>query len=106
MSKLKFEQMHIEDQIVLLFKMREIIAENNCKTIHEFADMRGMEPRELWPELCVEAGFEECEPWIGYPTETPPLEVIRQSPGATRKMTGKWLRFWESYKALTGRDKN
>jgi hypothetical protein len=106
MSKLKFEQMHVEDQFALTMKMMEMIAEGNCKSIHELADARGKDPRELWSEFCAEAGFDECEPWTGYPSNVPTLEALSQSPGVERKLEGEYLKFWERYKALTGRDKS
>jgi hypothetical protein len=106
MSKLKLEQIHIQDQIILMLKLMEMIVNEGCSGIAELAKARGQTPFELWPDVCAEAGLDECEPWTGYPDKTLPLETIRKSPGATRTMTGHWLKWWENYKARTGRDKN
>jgi hypothetical protein len=106
MSKLKFEEIHIQDQIILMEKLMEMIVNEGCSRIAEFAEARGQTPFEVWPDVCAEAGLDECEPWTGYPDKAISLETIRKSPGATRAMTGEWLKRWENYKARTGRDKD
>jgi hypothetical protein len=105
-ARLKFEQLHAEDGTAILHEMVEMIAEEGCSSIEEFAKARGQTPFEVWPEFCAEAGFDECEPWVGYPYKVLPLEILENMPGAKRKLTGDYLKMWKSYKAAAGRNKN
>jgi hypothetical protein len=90
----KFEQIRTKDQVGLLIRMLRMIAAGGCKTIQEFAETRGQTPFDVWPEVCLEEGLNECEPWNGYPTVS--KEAIKNSPRDTQ--------VW--FKTIAGQDKN
>jgi hypothetical protein len=40
---------------------------SECRTIEDLAGASGQTVLELWRYVCAEAGFDECEPWEGFP---------------------------------------
>src|SRR5258708_16434584 len=44
---------------------------------------QGITEQEFWRQICADAGFDECEPWQGFPA--PPVD-LPPAPGGERKL--------------------
>lgn len=79
----RFEQLHIDDQNRILLAALEMVTGVEGKSITEIAQARGVTNRNVWREICADAGFDECHPWPGFPerpTNLPP------APGGDREL--------------------
>jgi hypothetical protein len=83
----RFEELHVEDQNMLLFTLFSMICAAACRSVDELAEQQGSTTLEVWQQICAEAGFDECRPWATYPT--PPTN-LPPSPGSDRPMSEKW----------------
>jgi hypothetical protein len=71
----RFEELHINDQNTLLVALLETITRGKGKSISEVAIAEGVTEQEFWRQICADVGFDECEPWQGFPvppTNLPP----------------------------------
>ena len=77
----RFEDLHIEDQMRLALEALRMTTAGNCGTIETFAKENGLTVREFWRDICANEGFDECEPWKGFP-EGPTLDSFGTMPRA------------------------
>jgi len=95
---LKFDRLHAEDRIELAIEALRVMFDAKCHTIKQVIEKRGCTPRELWREICAERGYDECEPWNGWPA-APPRDFLNGAPGADRALPPHWQRlldFWKT----------
>ena len=85
----RFEELHVEDQNMLLLTLFTTFTAAGCKSVDELAERQGSTNLEVWQQICAEAGFDECRPWTNYPA-TEPLMNLPPSPGSDRPMSDKW----------------
>jgi hypothetical protein len=83
----RFEELHVEDQNMLLFTLVSTIFAASCRSVDELAEQQGSTNLEVWQQICVEAGFDECQPWATYPS---PPKNLPPCPGSDRPMSEKW----------------
>jgi hypothetical protein len=92
----RFEELHINDQNTLLVALLETITRGKGKSISEVAIAQGITEQEFWRQICADAGFDECEPWQGFPA--PPVD-LPPAPGGERKLpeaAAEALEQWEN----------
>ena len=62
-----FDLPHFE-QALLLVKVVQLIADGDTyKRIEDVAAGRDTSSQGLWLQLCADEGFDQCEPWPGFP---------------------------------------
>jgi hypothetical protein len=96
---LKFEQLHAEDGLDLALEALRVMCEANCPTLKQLIAKRKCTAAELWREICAERGYDECEPWQGWP-EPPEISckrrrvviVLYASPGKSCSIASTKLR--------------
>src|ERR1700760_3585745 len=79
----RFAELHSQDQITLLIAGLEVLIESGHRKFQDVATDRDCTPRQLWSDICADAGFDDCEPWPGFPerpTNLPP------APGSQRRL--------------------
>jgi hypothetical protein len=67
----KFEKIPINQKFGLLITTLRMLADSGHGCIEDLARSRGQDPTDLWSDICVDAGFDECEPWQGFPGRPP-----------------------------------
>jgi hypothetical protein len=67
----KFEEIPINHQLGILTTTLTMLADSGHMRVEDLAQSRGQEPTHLWSDICVDAGFDECAPWRGFPGRPP-----------------------------------
>jgi hypothetical protein len=62
-----FDDLHPNDQIVLVANALEALAYSGYSKIVVAAAAQHLSTAEWWRKICADAGVDECEPWAGYP---------------------------------------
>jgi hypothetical protein len=101
----RFEEMHVEEQAQLALEMLRMVFEANQPTIEKFAAACGVCPIEIWRQVCAECGFDECEPWEGYPAP-PKRENWQHAPGANQPLPWHYEKLVAQAKVFAGKDKH
>jgi len=101
----KFEQLHIEDQAMLVFEVLRMMLEAKQPTIEKFAAAIGQTPHEIWRQVCAECGFDECEPWEGYPAP-PNKEAFLNAPGANQPLPWYYEKLVAQAKIFANKNKH
>jgi hypothetical protein len=60
-----------------------MMSAGNCGTIETFAKENGLTVREFWRDICANKGFDQCEPWNGFP-EGPTTDSWNHASGGDR----------------------
>lgn len=89
----KFEQLHAEDQIDLVVEALRLMFDGKCRTLEQLITKRERTVAELWREICAQRGYDECKPWLGWPTP-PKRDFMKGAPGADRPLA-KLLEHWQ-----------
>jgi hypothetical protein len=101
----KFEQLHIEDQVRLVLEAMRMISAGKCGTIERFARENDFTPAEFWREVCAAEGFDECEPWAGFPAG-PTHGSWNYDAGGARELPPHYQKLLEQMRAITGKNKH
>lgn len=67
-----FEQLDARDQILLMVRLVKKFADSGyldrCHgSVAEWARATGLDPFDIWRDVCADVGLDECVPWPGYP---------------------------------------
>jgi hypothetical protein len=92
----KFEQLHAEDQIDLTAEALRMMLDGKCHTLEQLITKRECTPAEVWREICAERGYDECEPWQGWPAG-PKRDFMKNAPGADRSLPEHWQKLMEHW---------
>ena len=92
----KFEQLHAEDGLDLALEALRVMCEAKCLTLKQVIAKRDCTPRELWREICAERGFDECEPWQGWPA-APKRDFLNDAPGSDRPLPECWQKLFDRF---------
>ena|SRR5580698_6961070 len=95
---LKFEQLHAEDGLDLALEALRMMCEARCPTLKRLIAKRGCTAAELWREICADRGFDECEPWQGWPAG-PKRDFLEKLPGAERPLHPAWQKLFDQWQA-------
>jgi hypothetical protein len=101
----RFEDLHIEDQMRLALEARRMMTAGNCGTIERFARENELTVREFWRDVCANEGFDECEPWNGFP-EGPTMDSWNHASGGNRLLRPYYQKLFEAMRVLAGKDKH
>jgi hypothetical protein len=99
----KFEQLDIEDQLQIALEMLRMMFAAKHGTIAGFAAATGQSVHEVWQTVCAEVGFDECEPWEGYPAG--PKKQSWNPAGADRELP-EYDKLYQQIRQWTGKDKH
>jgi hypothetical protein len=94
----KFEQLRAEDQIDLALEALRVMCDAKCPTLKELIAKRDCTPRDLWREICVERGYDKCEPWDGWPNP-PKRESWKNARGTDRQAPAYLQKLFDHWKA-------
>ncbi|MFZ3224945.1 MAG: hypothetical protein WB772_01065 [Xanthobacteraceae bacterium] len=92
----KFEQLHAEDGLDLALEALRVMCEAKCPTLKRLIAKRGCTAAELWREICAERGYDECEPWQGWP-EPPKRDFLKNAPGSDRPLCEHWQKLLDRF---------
>jgi len=102
----KFEQLPAEVGFDIAVEALRVMLDGRCKTLEQLIEKRDCTPRELWREICADRGYDECEPWQGWPAG-PKRDFMENAPGADRPLPDYWqklLDHWrETFPHMIGR---
>jgi hypothetical protein len=67
-----FEQLDARHQILLMVRLVKKFADSGyldrCHgSVAEWARAAGLDPFDIWRDVCADVGLDECVPWPGYP---------------------------------------
>ena len=93
---LKFEQLHAEEGLDLALEALRLMCDARCNTLKRLIAKRDCTPRELWREICAERGYDECEPWQGWPAP-PKRDFLKDAPGSDRPLPEHWQRLFDRF---------
>jgi hypothetical protein len=97
----RFEELEARHQILLMVRLVKKFADSGyldkCHgSVAEWARAAGLDPFDIWRDVCADVGLDECVPWHGYPKGPKDLPESRgdhcQLPGRVAKLleqTGK-----------------
>jgi hypothetical protein len=68
----RFEELEARHQIFLMVRLVKKFADSGyldrCHgSVAEWARTAGLDPFDIWRDVCADAGLDECVPWHGYP---------------------------------------
>ena len=89
----------------LALEALRMMTAGSCGTIERFARENGLTPREFWRDVCASEGFDECEPWNGFP-EGPTTDSWNHASGGDRLLRPHYQKLFEMMRALAGKDKH
>ena len=62
-----FDLPHYE-QALLLVRVLQLVTDGDTFTpVEEISTRRNISPRVLWLQICADEGFDDCDPWPGFP---------------------------------------
>jgi hypothetical protein len=94
----KFEQLHAEEGFDLALEAMRVMLDAKCNTLEQLIAKRDCTPRELWREICADRGFDEVEPWPGFPAG-PKRDFLEKLPGADRPLHPAWQALLDQWQA-------
>jgi hypothetical protein len=100
----KFEELHCEDQLRIALELYRLMSEAQQLTIARFARVTDRTEREVWHDLLLDMGFDECEPWNGYPNG--PKRESWNPAGADRELSPAYDKLHHQIQGWLGRDKH
>jgi hypothetical protein len=92
----KFEQLHAEDGLDLALEALRLMCEARCPTLERLIAKRDCTPLDLWREICAERGYDECEPWQGWPAG-PKRDFLEKLPGSDREPPPHWQKLFDRF---------
>ncbi len=87
----------------LALEALRMMTSGNCGTMETFAKENGLTVRELWRDICANEGFDECEPWNGFP-EGPTTDSWNPASGGNRLLRPYYQKVFEQMRALDDKD--
>jgi hypothetical protein len=93
----RFAELEARHQILLMVRLVKKFADSGyldrCHgSVAEWARTAGLDPFDIWRDVCAEVGLDECVPWRGYPNgpkDTP------ESRGGYCQLPDRVAKLWE-----------
>lgn len=94
----KFEEINAEQGFDLALEALRVMCDARCPSLKRLIEKRGCTAAELWREICAERGYDECEPWRGWP-DPPKRDFLQNAPGADQPLHPAWQKLLDGWKA-------
>ena len=89
----------------LALEALRMMTASNCGTIETCAQENALTVHEFWRDVCANEGFDECEPWNGFP-EVPTTDSWNHAAGGDRLLRPYNQKIFEKMRDLAGKDKH
>lgn len=73
-----------------------VMFDGRCNTLKQLIAKSECTAAELWREICAERGYDECEPWLGWPV-APKRDFMKNAPGADRPVPDYWQKLMDQW---------
>jgi hypothetical protein len=99
-----FERLDIDKQLQIALEVLRSMYDAKRLTIEGLAVATDRTVGEVWRDACADVGFDECEPWEGYPAG--PKKPSWNPAGANRELTPAYDKLYQQMRGWLGRDKH